>query len=56
MIYLIIVASIITLAAIALSESRRAERMALALREIAGWEDNGNGTARRLKRIAEGAL
>lgn len=56
MIYLFVIACIFGLAAIALSESRRAERMAAALREIAGWEDNGNGTARRLKRIAEGAL
>ena len=55
MIYLTLTALIIGIAALALAEYHRAERMAEALRDIAATKGTGS-TVRRLVQIAEGAL
>ena len=48
--------AIAALAYVAMCNAGRSDRYEAALREIAAWQDNGNGTARKLSRIAREAL
>ena len=48
--------AVAALAYVAVIHTGRADRYEAALREIAAWQDNGNGTARKLSRIAREAL
>ena len=48
--------AVAALAYVAVIHTGRADRYEATLREIAAWEGNGNGTARKLSRLAKEAL